>query len=183
MKPQRKFDIPGVTPNLINRKKTYAQCTIGITPKVCISIYTLTQKPIIYFANCGHKIEGSKFQNFLQHIKNACGYRWDNGIEEIQYYDGSTYGYPFNCHVFFKEFKTGKWRFKYGIASTAYYYELTIYDPIRREKLICIKADIKSFNDRLSFENCKLIEKKIQWFEATYMSPISTKIYQDRLIK
>lgn len=174
-----KQDIPNVTPNL--KRFDYNQ-SIGLVPLIGINLYHIRLNPVIYWANVGRTLRESKFRKFCQHIKNACGYRWDNQIMYIQYYGGSAYLYPFHCQIFFKESyfkKPSHW----GVNGTEYGYEITIFDPIRKETLISVSGEITKKNQKMSEESFNKIREAIFNFHSTYINPLMNQISLDKTKK
>lgn len=96
MKPNNFEGIPGKVYSIDDFPHGYAGNTRGILPELKFSYAILSNLPLIQFTNVG-KSYNTSFHQIEYGIRRLVGYKWDNNIRTIHYYNGGRVSLPFHC--------------------------------------------------------------------------------------
>lgn len=89
--------IPTRQPTIEDFPHGYAETSRGIVPELKFHYSCLKYIPIIQFVNSGKTFD-TVFHKFEYQMREIVGFKWDNNIRKIYYYDGAKIALPFYCY-------------------------------------------------------------------------------------
>lgn len=84
-------------PTIEDLRYGYAKNSRNITPELKFHYSHLKYIPLIQFVNTGKTFD-TVFNKFEYQMREILGFKWDNNIRRIYYYDGGKIAIPFHCY-------------------------------------------------------------------------------------